>query len=75
MGARWALDTGTSVRTVRDIGRDDGKGKEVAMTESSAFTTDNDAGMRRTSDCELTGATVWTGRLMYLAALIRSMYS
>lgn len=72
MGARWELESGKSLRKVRDMGGDEGKGKEVVMTESSAFTTDNDFGM---SDCELTGAAVWTGCLIYLAALIRSMYS
>lgn len=75
MGAKRVLDSGKSVRMVRDIGGDDGKGKEVVMTESSAFTTDNDAGIWKTSDCGLTGAIVWTGRLIYLAALIRSIYS
>lgn len=72
IGAKRELDSGRSVRKVRDMGGDDGKGKEVVMTESSAFTTDTDVGM---SDCELTGAVVWTGRLIYLAALIRLVYS
>lgn len=75
MGAKGELDSGKSFRMVRDIRGDDGKGKEVVMTESSAFTTDNDTGMSRTFNCELTGAVVWTGCLIYLAALIRSMYS
>lgn len=75
MGAKGELDSGKSVRTVRAMGGEDGKGKDVVMTESSAFTTHNDVGLSRTFNCELTGAVVWTGRLIYLAVLMRSMYS
>lgn len=63
MGAKGELDSGKSVRMVRDIGGDDGKGEEVEMAESNAFTTDG------------SWAFVWTGCLIYLAALTRSMYS